>query len=136
MYVRVFPPSVRIHTEGEKQNRKPTQAHESWYSRHLCHILESVGRHRRDTLVIKHQVTALRGAGARAHQRRTGVVAAESAAAKGHCPRYGRARDGASVPQQCAHLLDTDRRALQLVVRLWQTKIPVSRRHRELDRQL
>ena len=73
------------------------QAHTSWYSRHLCHILESVGRHRRDTHKRKTQCTTFRGAGACAHERRTGVVAAEGAAAKGHCPWYGRARDGASV---------------------------------------
>jgi hypothetical protein len=39
----------------------------------------------------------LPGAGACAHERRTGVVAAEGAAAKGHCPRYGRARDRSFV---------------------------------------
>jgi hypothetical protein len=91
----VFPLQVEYRTEGGKHNRTPTQAHTSWYSRHLCHILESVGRHRRDTLGRKIQVTAFRGAGARAHERRTSVVAAEGAAAKGHCPRYGHARDGA-----------------------------------------
>ena len=78
-----------------KHTSTPTQVHTSWYSRHLCHILESVGRHRRDTLKGKIQFTTLRGAGARAHERRTGVVAAEGAAAKGHCPWDGRARDGA-----------------------------------------
>ncbi len=82
----------------------------------------------------KNKVTALRGAGARAHERRTGVVAAEAAAAKGHCPRYGRARDGTLVPRQCAHLQDTDRRALQLVV--GQSKPPVSSRNKESGRQL
>jgi hypothetical protein len=147
MYVRVFapfstnvfrkhcfPPSVRIRTEGGKHNRTPTQAHTSGYSRHPCHILESVGRHRRDTLRRKIQGIVFRGAGARAHELRTAVVAAEGAAAKGFCPRYGRARDGASVPRQCAHLLDTDRRALQLVV--GQIKLPVSRRNGESGRQL
>jgi hypothetical protein len=103
------------------------QAHTSWYSRHLCHILESVGRHRRDTLKRKIQGTVFRGTGARAHERRTGVVAAEGATAKGFCPRYGRARDGALVLRQCAHLQDTDQRALQLV--LGQIKSPVSRRN-------
>ena len=84
-----------ICAEGGKHNRTPTQAHTSWYSRHLCHILESVGRHRRDTLIQKRQGTIFGGAGARAHERRTGVVAAEGAAAKDHCPWDGRARDGA-----------------------------------------
>jgi hypothetical protein len=125
MYVFVLNGDTQSHT---------TQVHTSRYSRHLCHILESVGRHRRDTLRRKIQVTTLRGAGARAHERRTSVVAAEVAAAKGHCPRYGRARDGTLVPRQCAHLLDTDRRALQLVV--GQIKLPVSRRNRKLGRQL
>ncbi len=63
-----------------------TIAHTSRYSLHLRHALESVGRHRRDTLKRKTQVAALRGAGARAHERRTGVVAAEGAPAKGFCP--------------------------------------------------
>jgi hypothetical protein len=81
-----FPPSVRIRTEGGKHNSTPTQAHTSWYSRHLCHILESVGRHRRDTLRRKIQYTTFRGAGACAHERRTGVVAAKGAVAKGYCP--------------------------------------------------
>jgi hypothetical protein len=82
MYIRVY-------------NRTPTEAHTSWYSRHLCHILESVGRHQRDTHagpdthIRKTQKTTLRGAGARAHERRTGVVAAEGAVAKGYCPCLG-----------------------------------------------
>jgi hypothetical protein len=84
-----------ICTEGGKQNPTPTQAHTPRYSRHLRHALESVGLHRRDTLSIKTKFTTLRGAGARAHERRTGVVAAEGAAAKGHCPRDGRASDQA-----------------------------------------
>jgi hypothetical protein len=84
-----FSPSVRIRPDGGKHNRTPAEAHTSWYSRHLCHILESVGRHQRDTLGRKIQFTSLRGAGARAHERRTGVVAAEGAAAKGHCPCLG-----------------------------------------------
>jgi hypothetical protein len=84
--------SVRIRAEWGKHNRTPTQAHTSWYSRHLCHILESVGRHRRDTLRRKTQCTSLRGTGARAHERRTGVVAAEGAVPKGHCPCLGLGR--------------------------------------------
>jgi hypothetical protein len=133
MYVRVFP-SVRNRTEEGKHNSTPTQAHTSWYSPHLCHILERVGRHRRDTLIPKIQCTTFRGAGARAHERRTGEVAAEGAAAKGHCPRYRRARDGAFVPRQLPPLLGTDRCALQLV--LGQIKCAVSRRNRELGNQL
>jgi hypothetical protein len=75
-----------ICTEGGKHNRTPTQAHTSRYSRHLRHALENVGLHRRYALRRKIQVTSLRGAGACADERRTGVVAAEGAAAKGHCP--------------------------------------------------
>jgi hypothetical protein len=48
--------------------------------------LESVGLHRRYTLPLKIQWTTLRGAGACADERRTGVVATEGAAAKGQCP--------------------------------------------------
>ena len=80
-----------ICTEGGKHNRTSTQAHTSRYSRHLRHALESVGLHRRYSLGRKIQRTTLRGAGACAHERRTGVVAAEGAAAKGHCPLYRRA---------------------------------------------
>jgi hypothetical protein len=130
----VSPRHVEYRTEGGKHNRTPTQVHTSWYSRHLYHILESVGRHRRDILRRKIQGTAFRGAGACAHERRTGVVAGKGAAAKGHCPRYGRARDGALVLRHSAHLQDTDRRALQLV--LGQIKFSVSRRNIELGRQL
>jgi hypothetical protein len=83
-YVRVF--SIRIRAEGGEHNPTPTQAHTSWYSRHFCHSLESVGRNRRDTLRLKRQETTFRGAGARAHERRTGVVTAEGAAAKDYCP--------------------------------------------------
>jgi hypothetical protein len=86
-----------ICTEEGKHNRTPTQAHTSRYSLHLRHALESVGRHRRYAPPRKFQCTSFRGAGACADERRTGVVAAEAAAAKGHCPRYGRARDGAYV---------------------------------------
>ncbi len=75
----------------------PTQAHKSRYSRRLQHAFESVGLHRRYSLKRKIQCTTLRGAGACAHERRTGVVAAEGAAAKCHCPRYGRARDRSFV---------------------------------------
>jgi hypothetical protein len=114
-------------------NRTPTHSHTSWYSRHLCHILESVGRHRRDTHKRKTQCTTFRGAGACAHERRAGVVAAEGAAAKGHCPRYGRASDRAFVIHQWT-LLGTDRRAEQLV--LGQIKFPAQMRYRGLDRQL
>ncbi len=122
-----------ICTAGGKHNNTPTQAHTSRYSRHLRHALESVGLHRRYSLARKIQVTTFRGAGACANERRTGVVAAEAAVARGHCPRDGRARDGALVVQ-CAPLLGTDRRALQLVV--VQLKLPVSRRKRELVNQL
>ena len=110
--------------------------HTSRYSRHLCHALESVGWHRRYKLSLEIQRTTLRGAGACAHERRTGVVAAEGAAAKGHCPRYGRARDGAlvSTRTQQQSILGTDRRTLQLVV--VQMKRPVSRRNRELGKQI
>jgi hypothetical protein len=85
--------------EGGKHNRTPTQAHTARYSLHLRHALESVGLHRRYSLALQIQCTSLRGAGAchGADERRTGVVAAEAAAAEGHCPRYGRARDGALV---------------------------------------
>jgi hypothetical protein len=86
-----------ICTEGVKHNRTPTQAHTSRYSRHLRHALENVGRHRRYFFRRKFQCTSLRGAGACVDERRTGVVAAEAAAAKDHRPRYGRARDGAVV---------------------------------------
>jgi hypothetical protein len=126
-----------ICTEGGKHNRTPTQAHTSRYSLHLRHALESVGLHRRYALRRKNQALSSRGAGACADERRTGVVAAEAAAAKGHCPRYGRARHGTLVfvaleqaLGQCAPLLGTERRALQLFV---QIKLPVSRRNRELS---
>ena len=81
-----------ICTEGGKHNRTPTQAHTSRYSRHLRHALESVGLHRRYTLVRKLQVATFRGAGACPHERRIGVVATEGAAAKGHGPRLGLGR--------------------------------------------
>jgi hypothetical protein len=103
-----------------------THPHTSRYSLHLRHALESVGLHRRYTLEMKKQVTTLRGAGACAHERRTGVVAAEGAVSKVHCPRYGHARNGAKQIH-CAHLLCTDRRTPQLVV--VQFKQPVSRRN-------
>ena len=103
----------------------PTQAHKSRYSRHLRHALESVGLHRRYTLALKIQCTTLRGARACAHERRTGVVAAEAAAAKEHCPRYRNARDGALVGPQSRALLGTERRALHLIVK---RKAPVGRR--------
>ncbi len=73
-------------TEGGKYSRAPSQAHKSRYSRHLQHAFESVGLHRRYSLKRKIQCSTLRGAGACAHERRSGVVAAEGAAAKGHCP--------------------------------------------------
>ena len=122
-----------ICTAGGKHNHTPTQAHTSRYSLHLRHALESVGLHRRYTLARKDQVTTLRGAGACAHERRTGVVATEGAVSKVHCPRYGHARNGAKQIH-CAHLLCTDRRTPQLVV--FQFKLPVSRRNRELGNQL
>jgi hypothetical protein len=68
-----------ICTEGGKHNHTHTQAHTSRYSRHLRHALKSVGLYRRYTLGIKIQITSLRGAGTCAHERRTGVVAAEAA---------------------------------------------------------
>ena len=125
-----------ICTAGGKHIHTPTLAHTSRYSRHLLHVLESVGLHRRYTLRRKIQMRWFLGAGAScAHERRTGVVAAEGAVSKGHCPRYGRARDGSLViPPQSAPLLGTDRRAVQLVV--VQHKLPVSRRKRELGNQL
>ena len=97
------------------------------YSRHLRHALEGIGRrHRCDTPIVKIQYTVLRGARACAHERRTGVVAAEAAAAtKGHCPRYRNARDGAMVRGQSRALLGTERRALHLIVK---RKGPVGRR--------
>ena len=73
-----------------KHKRTPTQAHTSRYSLHLRHVLESVGRNRRYTLGVKIQCATLRGAGACAHQRRTGVVAAKGAATKGCCPGFAR----------------------------------------------
>jgi hypothetical protein len=132
----VFPLQYEFALKGETQSHTHTSTHIMVLSDspHLCHILESVGRHRRDTLRRKMQETTFRGAGARAHERRTGIVAAEGAVAKGFCPWYGRARDGAFVTDQCAHLLDTDRRALQLVV--GQLKASVSRRNTELGRHL
>ncbi len=78
-----------ICTEGGKHNRTPTQAYTTRYSRHLRHVLESVGLHQRYSLRRKIQRSSLCGAGACAHERRTGVVAAEGAVAKGHCPRLG-----------------------------------------------
>jgi hypothetical protein len=122
--------------EGGKHNRTPTQAHTSRYSLHLRHALEIVGLHRRYSLPQKIQCTSLRRAGACADERRTGVVAAEAAAAKGHCPWFGSARDGGALVarMQCAPLLGTERRALQLVV--VQIKRAVSRRNRKLGNQL
>ena len=114
-----------ICTEGGKHNHTPTQAHTSGYSRHPCHILESVGRHRRDTLRRKIQVMTLRGAGACAHERRTGVVAAERAIAKGQCPRDRHARQGALVLFNSLQQLGTERRALHQIV---EGKDPVGRR--------
>jgi hypothetical protein len=123
-----------IFTEGGRHNPTPTQAHKSRYSRHL-HAFESVGLHRRYSLALKLQCTTLGGAGPCADERRTGVVAAEGAAAKGHCPRYGRARDRSFVVKHCfTPQLGTDRRTLQLVV--VQIKLPVSRRNRESGNQL
>ena len=78
-----------ICTGRGKHNRTPTQAHTSRYSLHLRHVLESVGLHRRYALRRKNQAPSFRGAGACADERRTGVVAAEAATAKGHCPRLG-----------------------------------------------
>jgi hypothetical protein len=96
-----------ICTEGGKHNRTPTQAHTSRYSRHLRQALESVGRHRRYALRRKIQVTSSRGAGACADERRTGVVAAEAAAAKGHCPWLGLRRQ--EMPSRCLGLCRQER---------------------------
>ena len=125
-----------ISTRRGKHNRTPTQAHTSRYSRHLRHALESAGLHRRYKLALEIQRTILRGAGAGAHERRTDVVAAEGAAAKGHCPRcrHAHARSLVSTRTQQQSMLGTDRRTLQLVV--VQMKRAVSRRNRELDHQL
>jgi hypothetical protein len=84
-------------TEGRKHNHTPTQAHTSRYSLHPRHVLKSIGLHRRYILSLKIQATSLRGAGACADERRTGVVAAEAAVSKVHCPRLGHARAGAVV---------------------------------------
>ncbi len=78
-----------ICNEGGKHNHTRTHAHTSRYSLHLRHAFENVGLHRRYTLALKIQVTILRGAGACAHERRTGVVAAEGAVSKVHCPWTG-----------------------------------------------
>jgi hypothetical protein len=66
-----------------------TPTHTSRYSLHLRHAFENVWLHRSYTPALKKKVTTLRGAGACAHERRTGVVAAEGAAAKGLCPWLG-----------------------------------------------
>ena len=134
-----------IRTEGGKHNRIPTQAYTSRYSRHLRHVLESVGLHRHYSLRRKIQRSSLCGAGARAHERRTGVVAAEGAAAKGHCPRLGLdtgRQKSASRAQQLIPIKNNgpverryDRVCARVSVRV-QTKLPVSRRDRELGRQL
>jgi hypothetical protein len=96
-----------ICTEGGKHNRTPTQEHTARYSPQLRHALESVGRHRRYAPVIKIQPTSLRGAGACADERRTGVVAAEAAAAKGHCPWLGLHRQ--EMPSRCLGLCRQER---------------------------
>ena len=67
----------------------------------------------------------MKGTFSGADERRTGVVAAEAAAAKGHCPRYRNARAGALVGPQSRALLCTERRALHLIVKM---KGPVGRR--------
>jgi hypothetical protein len=95
------------------------------YSRHLRHALEGIERHRCDAPIVKIQYTIIRGARACAHERRTGVVAAEAAAAKGHRPRDRNARDGALVGGKGRALLGTERRALHLIVK---RKGPVGRR--------
>jgi hypothetical protein len=120
--MRAYTSNEKIQTEQRNPDihRRNTQM----YSRHLRHPLEGIGRHRGDTPIVKIQCTNLRGARACAHERRTGVVAAEAAAAKGHCPRYRNARDGAFVVQSRA-LLCTERRALHLIVK---KKGPVGRR--------
>ena len=134
-----------ICTEGGKHNRTPTQAHTSRYSLHLRHVMESVGLHRRYSLRRKIQLTTLRGAGACAHERRTGVVAAEGAVAKGHCPRLGLdagRQNPASRAQQLIPIKINrpvarrhDRVCARVSVRV-QMKLPVSRRTRELGRQM
>ena len=123
-----------ICTEGRKHNGTPAHPHTSRYSRHLWHALESVGRHRRYKPALEIQRTTLRGAGACAHERRTGVVAAEGAAAKGHCPLYRRAhaRSLVSTSAQQRSMLGTYQHTLQQVV--VQMQRPVSRRKRELGK--
>jgi hypothetical protein len=49
----------------------------------------------------------LRGAGACADERRTGVVAAEAAAAKDHCPWLGLRRQ--EMPSRCLGLCREER---------------------------
>ena len=134
-----------ICTEGGKHNLTPTKAHTSRYSRHLWHVLESVGLHRRYTLALKIQRTTLRGAGACADERRTGVVAAEGAVAKGHCPRSGLDAGRQKPASRAQQLIPIkinrpvgrryDRVCARVSVRV-QMKLPVSRRTRELGRQM
>ena len=121
--MRAYTSNEKIQTEQRNPDihRRNTQM----YSRHLRHPLEGIGRHRRDTPFVKTQCTNLRGARACADERRTGVVAAEAAAAKEYCPRYRNARDGALVGPQSRALLGTERRALHLMVKI---KGPVGRR--------
>ncbi len=78
--------SFEMNREDTIHNHRPTQVNVSRYARNIWHSVESVGLHRRYTLRPKIQCTTVRGAGACAHERRTGVVAAEGAVAKGGCP--------------------------------------------------
>jgi hypothetical protein len=134
-----------ICTEGGKHNRTPTQAHTSRYSLYLRHVLESVGLHRRYSLRRKIQRTSLCGAGACADERRTAVVAAEGAVAKGHCPRLGLDAGRQKPASRAQQLIPIkinrpvakryDRVCARVSVCV-QMKLPVSRRNSELGRQL
>jgi hypothetical protein len=88
-----------ICTERVKHNGTRTQAHTSRYSLHLRHALESVGLHRRYSPAQKIQCASLRGAGACADERRTGVVAAGAVATKGHSPWFGLGRQEEMLPR-------------------------------------
>ena len=134
-----------ICTGGGEHNRTPTQAHTSRYSRHLRHVLESVGLHRRYSLRRKIQRSSLCGAGACAHERHTGVVAAEGAVAKGHRPRLGLDAGRPKTASRAQQLIPIkinrpvgrryDRVCARVSVRV-QMKLPVSRRNRELGRKM
>jgi hypothetical protein len=85
------------------------------------------------------------GAGACAHERRTGVLAAEGAVAKGHRPRLGLDAGRQKPASRAQQLIPIkinrpvgrrhDRVCARVSVRV-QMKLPVSRRNRELGRQM